>query len=330
MKDNLKSRGIVEGSILAAIILILMLVSNIPGIGYASYILVPITTAILYVRYGWKIATLAGGVATILTGLFLGIITAISAGCIVWLVGIPLGIGIKKKYSSVHTTVYITIGNIIAIYVGLLATFYMTVNTGVNGIIGYFTTQFQEELKMAISLSSNDRVKNQFEYMLSLATERNIQILLLISIIITGFIIAIIMYRVSTRILGRIGIEVKKLREFPEWFVSPFLVAALVVLAVIGMELKINNIPLGREIFVGSWAVLFMLFVLQECSLISYFLIRRLKVKKSLAYIIIAILLFTGTFIYFVVIGFVDVILDYRSVDPDSLGSYIRKKFNKG
>lgn len=326
--ENLRSKPLIEGAILTAIVFILMMISNIPGLFILGNILVPIPVAILYIKHKWKISILSVMVGFILVSLLMGPISGINAALFSGLVGIPLGYGIRAKKTGTATLFYMVVGSIISFIASTALTIYVSMGTTINGFLNSLLVQYKQMTDIMIKNAPNEQVVESMKHMVSLITVKNMKLALPIGLVFVGFISAIIIYNVARNIMVRLRFKVQPLKKFSEWYISPKLVAILVVIAVIGVELKTNGVPFGREVFVGIWGVLFLLFILQGLGLAAYFLLNKMKANKAVVVVIFILLITSGMALYLVPIGLVDVILDYRNLDENSLGSIIRRKFD--
>ena len=325
---NLKSKSIVEGGILTGIIVLLMFISNIPGISLLGCLLVPIPVAILYIKNGLKMSILSIVVGFIFITLILGPIYGLTSIIIAGFIGIGLGIGVRSKKSGVYTLIYILIGTVISIVSTSVIYIYMIMNMTLNQFLLSIISQNKVVTKQMLKVATSQEMKDHINYIESMITIQNMQIALPIVVILISFISAVIIFIVSRNILIRLGFKFNNLISFTKWYIDPKFIAAIVVIALIGMELKKNGIPLGIEVFIGALGSLALLFGLQTMSLVAYFLVEKVKIAKGFVVVIIFFLLISGLIGYIFIIGLVDVFFDYRGLDEDSLGSIIRKKLN--
>lgn len=327
MKDNLRSKPLMEGSILTTIVFILMMISNVPGLYILGSILVPIPVAILYIKYKWKISILSVIVSTIITTLFLGPVMGLSTGLSTFLIGIPLGIGISKKSGNL-TLGYVFVGSFISTLINLLLTVYLVMGVTMDGFLNSLVTQYQQSADIILKASNNPQAKEAMDKMLSYVTVDNLKIILPIGLVVVAFVSAICIFIIAKRILVRLRMPVASVKSFTQWFINPIPIAVIVIIALIGIELKNNAVPYGDDIFMWAVGIGALLCVLQGLSLIMYMLLERLRMNKVAAVIIAIILITSGLIIYVAPIGLIDIILDYRSLEENSLGSMIRKKLD--
>lgn len=326
--ENLKSKPLIEGAIFTGIVLIFMILSNVPGFMIIANILVPIPVAILYMRHKWKVSILSIIVGFIITTFMFGPVLGICAVLFPALIGIPLGIGISKKKSGTVTLFYMVIGSIISYIVSGAITIYITKGTTLNGFFNTLVAQYRAIGEEVIKAAPNQQVAESMKQIMSMFTVEYVKLALPVGIIIIAFIQSVIMYTVARNILIRLKINVKPLESFSRWYINPVVIAIILGIAIVAVELRKNGIVFGNEIFAGAWGILLLLFVIQGLSLVTYFLANRFRTNKLVIIIICIFLITSGMIIYLVPIGFVDIILDYRSLNENSIGGLIRKKFD--
>ncbi|MGL4453439.1 MAG: DUF2232 domain-containing protein [Sarcina sp.] len=326
--ENLRSKPLIEGAIFTGIVSILMIISNIPGLMIIANILVPIPVAILYIRHKWKISILSIIVGIIITTLMFGPILGIYAGLFPAFIGIPLGIGVRGNKSGTVTLFYMVIGSIVSYIISGAITIYVTMGTTLNGFFNNLALQYKSIGEEVIKTAPNQQVADNMKSILSTFSVNNIKLALPIGIIVIAFIGSVIIYTIARNILTRLRFNMKPLESFSRWYVSPIIIAIAFIFVIISVQLKENGIVFGTEIFIGAWGILLLLFVLQGLSLAGYFLIEKLKANKLIVVIIFVFLITSGMFIYLIPIGLVDIILDYRHLNENSIGSIIRKKFD--
>ncbi|MGL4655177.1 MAG: DUF2232 domain-containing protein [Sarcina sp.] len=326
--ENLRSKPLIEGAIFTGIVTILMILSNMPGLMIIANVLVPIPVAILYIKHKWKISILSIIVGFIITSLMFGPILGIYAAVFPALVGIPLGIGIRNDKSGTTTLLYMIIGNVISYIISGAVVIYITMGTTLNGFFETLVKQYQMLGEEVIKSAPNQQVADSMKQMMSMFTAQNIKLALPIGIIVISFITSVIIYIIARNILIRLKFKVRPLESFSRWYISPMIIAIIFVFAIVAVQLKQNGITFGAEIFSGAWGILLLLFVLQGLSLAGYFLTEKLKANKLVVIAIFILLITSGMVIYLIPIGLVDVILDYRHLDENSIGSLIRKKFD--
>jgi uncharacterized protein YybS (DUF2232 family) len=101
MTRSLPVRGLIEGAVLASLVTVLAIAAQaIPLVGLAASFLCPVPLTVLIIRHGFKVATLATVVATILGSAIAGLLV----GAIILLayapVGFALGIGVRARMTA--------------------------------------------------------------------------------------------------------------------------------------------------------------------------------------------------------------------------------------
>ena len=326
--ENLRSKPLIEGAILTAIVVVLMIIANMPGLFIIGNILVPIPVAILYIKHKWKISILSVIVGFIIVSFLLGPISGINAALFSGFVGLPLGYGIRARRTGTVTLLYMVIGSVITFIVSTAITIYITMGTTLTAFLNSTLAQYKEIADTVIKSAPNEQSVEAIKHLMSFWTVNNLKLAMPLGLVVIGFIASIIIYNIARNIMLKLKLKVEPLKSFSQWYISPKAIAIIIAIAVLGIELKKNGVPFGKEIFGGTWGILFILFVLQGLSLLAYFVTKKLKANRIVIVVIFILLITSGMFIYLIPIGLVDVILDYRNLDEHSLGSFIKRKLD--
>lgn len=328
MNNNLKSKPLVEGALLTGIIFILSLLTNLPGLYVLGNILVAIPVAVLYIKYKLKVSVLSVLVSAILVGISLGPVLGVYTIFYAGFIGIPLGYGIRNKKSGNTILFYLIISNIFVVVTTLLMSMYLF---GGKGFMDGLTSMLAEFKSLSAQLSSIGANNPQAVKMQEMLANFNLQKLLILipaGILIYSFISSIVSFIISKRILQKLGYKVNEMSSFSKWYIDAKVIASLIVIALIGLELKKNGVSQGETLFEAAWYIVGLLMVVQGLALASYFLREKLKLSRFTSNMV-CVFLFLSRFVFFLVaFGLVDIILDYRGIDPNSLGSFIRRKVN--
>lgn len=330
MTKNLRSKSIIESSILTALIFIFMSLAQIFGLSILASIITPIPLAIIYVKYGLKTSMLSVLASLILMiimfGPIIGLINVITASVI----GIPFGFGIRNKKTGNVTLFYVFIANLVGTIINLALTLYLVLNMTLVGFIQESINLYKAQVDTLIKATSNPEMIASYKNMMESFTVEKVLIILPTILLFYVLISSVISYTAARSILVKLRYKVNNFNNFTKWYLPPMIIAGFVLIAIIGMGLKMNGVNAGRDVFEAVWNILFMLMAIQGLSLMVYFMKIKLKLNTAVIVFISIILIITvAPITYLFAIGVVDVLLDYRSVDPESLGSFIRRKVNK-
>lgn len=328
MNNNLKSKPLVEGALLTGIIFILSLLTSIPGFYVLGNILVAIPVAVLYIKYKLKVSILSVLVSAILVSISLGPVLGVYIIFYAGFIGIPLGYGIRNKKSGNTILFYLIISNIFVVVTTLLMSMYLFGGKGFMDGLTSMLTEFKSISTQLSSLGVNNPQAVKVQEMFANFNLEKLMILIPAGILVYSFISSIVSFVISKRILQKIGYKVNEISSFSRWYIDAKVIAGLIVVAVIGLELKKNGVPQGGILFGAAWYIVGLLMVVQGLALASYFIREKLKFSRFTSNMVCVFLFLSGFVFFLVAFGLVDVILDYRGIDPNSLGSFIRRKVN--
>ena len=319
MKERLPTKSIVEGAFLSAITAILFLASlYIPLLGTLLSFLCPLPIIILCLRHDIKIALLALFVSfllvTLLAGPFQGLIAIFGFG----ILGIALGVAIRKKLSVWEI---LLIGSITSfaskILLMLLGLWLMGANPLLLGV-----DQIDQSISQSISFYRNmgfdpeqlEVFKNSLLQSLELLRVAFPAMLVVASVFDT-----IINYWVSRKILKRFGYTLAPLTSFQQWRVGhSFFWSYLAGIFLLIINTRFN-IPALQRIGVNIQILFSVIFLVAGLALIAYF-VQYYKVKPFFFWVI-CLFVFMQPLLSLVVtwIGIVDVWFDFRKlITPNS------------
>ena len=313
MARTVSVRGLTEGAVLAALVTVLALAANyIPLVGLAANFLCPIPLAVLMIRHGLRVATLATVVAIALGSAISGPVT----GLLILLgfapVGLAIGFGLRRQWSA-STVVLITGGAVLlALILGGVAA---KIGIGVDprvfarevieinkrslddaaqryGRLGLDTRQMAGSITM---------MRDFFDY-----SYRLIPMLLLVG----SFISAYLNYEVARLVLRRVGVKAPALPPMSMWGLPAIALWALPVLSLLAVLGARRIAPL--EGFGANLAFLIFFVLVSQGVLAGWVLMG--KYRFPAWYRVIVILLFssgpTGLLLFF--LGLADAAFDLR------------------
>lgn len=329
MNNNFnKTKSIVEAGLMAVMVfIIMMIVALVPGVGNIGSFILPVPITILYLRYDKKVAFSCIIVSSILIGIFYSPVMALASMLHYGLMGVILGYAVKSKKSAKITFLYLFLSNLIGTLINLALYIYvfMGINLGklLQPVIDSFKTSADLVEKMGLINEQNKQVIDMM---------KSIDINMILAVIPAAFVLASLLnaflnYIITKSILRRFKWEMEKLPPFTHWYVDNRLGAFLIVCSCLGIILSSKAIDPNQYIFNTAYMILLMLLTIQGISILAFFLKFKINMAKGF---IIAICIFVGfsqlnTFLF--LIGLVDLIMDIRGIDPNSLGNAIRNKF---
>lgn len=329
MNNNFnKTRSIVEAGLMAVMVfIIMMIVALVPGVGNLGSFILPIPITILYLRYDKKIALSCIIVSTILIGVFYNPVMALASMLYYGLMGVILGYAVKHKKSAKVTFLYLFLSNLIGNLVNLILYIYIFMGINLNKLIQPIIDSFKTSADLIEKMGlSNEQNKQVIDMM------KSININMILVMIPAAFVLASLLnsflnYIITKSILKRFKWEMESLPPFTHWYMDNRIGAFLIACSCLGIILSTKAIDQNQYILNTAYTILLMLLTLQGISVLAFFL--RFKVNMGKGFII-AICIFLGFSqlnTYLFLVGLVDLIMDIRGIDPNSLGNAMRDKF---
>lgn len=320
-----ETKATVEAGLLSALILILMLtMAYVPILSFLN-ILLPIPITILYLRHNYKVSLGTVVVSGILVAIFIDPISSLGTSISYGLTGLTLGYCIKKELKASKTICFMALASGVGLICNFLLLAFLATPEGFTG----FMKMFNSNLNMI-----NDAMSRLKEFYLKLgASEKQKQVLnqvfqpitieMVKSILLAGFTMssfgsAVINYFIARAVLKKLRYKLIEVKPFSELYISEKVGFVIAVLAIIAMLLHGSKIAIGKYIIVSVMYIINMIFVIEGLAVVTYFLKNKFRLPKP---VMILIFFFTiSPFQYFyVVIGMVDMIMDFRKVNPNRL-----------
>lgn len=327
MEQKFKSKAIVEAGIMAAVIFVLMVLTTLPAIGVFISFAIPIPIALLYLKYNLKTSLCSVVVSGVLVGLFMGPLYGVQIIVTNSIIGVVLGICVKKNISGVKSLVYLIIANIFGTIAEFSIMFSFFTGMTINQFANELSEVFHEAAKMSESILGN--TTNANTQMIELMKSVNADMILsLMPIAVVSFIVfrAFLNYVVGKAIIKKIGFKLNSLPSFSNWFFKPSLVTIIASINIIILYLTIKKIIPGYGAFYTTCYILYMIFLIQGLAVVVNLLKNKLRMNSVLLAFLCILMITSATSIFVVALGIIDVFFDLRGVDPDSLATYLRKK----
>ncbi|EGT3615476.1 DUF2232 domain-containing protein [Clostridium perfringens] len=328
MEQKFRSKSIVEAGIMAAITFVLMMLTSLPGIGQIIAFAVPIPIALLYLKYNLKTSICSIVISGVLIGFFMGPVYGVQAVITNGIIGLVLGTCVKKKLSGVKSFVYLILANTVGVIVEIGLMFSVFTGITFNQYVNELAKVFNEAAKISEQMVGTTPANAQMiEFMKSVDANFIITILP-VAVVALIVLRAFLSYIVGKAIINNLGFKLNSLPPFSKWFFNPILIAVIVLMNMIIIYLVSKGIINNKGVYLVTLNVLFIILLIQGLAVISNLLKYKLKVNNFLI-VFISILLVTSVPVLFTLLGIIDVLVDIRGVDPNSLGSYMKEKLKK-
>jgi uncharacterized protein YybS (DUF2232 family) len=315
------TKSIVEGALLSAITAILFLASlYIPLLGTLISFLCPLPIIILCLRHNTKVALIALFIAfllvTLLGGPYQGLIAVLGFG----ILGLALGIAIKKKFSLWEV---LLVGSVTSFISKLLLMLIGLWLLGFNPLL-LSLEQMEQGIMQSLSFSQNmgldpeqlETIKDSLLQSLEL-----IKIAFPAMLVLTSVFDTIINYWVAGKILKRFGFVLAPLVPFRQWRVGhSFFWSYLAGLFLLILNSR-YNLPILQKIGLNIQLLFSIIFLITGLALLSY--IFYYYQIKSVFFWIVCVIVFIQPALSLIVtwMGIFDVWFDFRRLFFSKKGS---------
>ncbi len=333
MNQKLTVQALTEGAIMAGLTIILILVGNLPFIGAFALLFSSIPITIVTTRQGVFAGGLTSVLATLLTMLFFGPLTAIAAGLQYILLGWVMGCMLHKRKSAVKTI------HASAITAGVAALVMLFISLGLMGfspetIADYLDSYRQEMLQMyettgmTAMLAQQGMTQTQVDDMLVRVINLVIRIMPAMSVLSAGFM-AIITYFITTYILKRLKIRIPRAHGFQNWILPSSFVWLLIAVWALWLAGDYINISWMNIVTLNMLLVCAALLLLDGLALSMYlFKFKEMSIGMKIFAVFSVMFFFTGFIIAFILVGLADLLFDFRKLRVDNKKEQNKKEQN--
>jgi uncharacterized protein YybS (DUF2232 family) len=321
------ARSTVEAGLMSIVVFVLFLITAyVPGIGSLGSFILPIPIALLYIRHNRVVSILCIVVSTILISMFVDPMSAISSVAVYGLSGLALGFSVSRGFKSTFTMVITSITNIIGYLISWYIIIYVIMNINLTKMI----QQIIDLLKQSAEMSKNMAVNSANNPLYDQIKNLDVNFFLFMipgTVIMLAVITAILNYLVAQKLLKNFNIKLSPIRGFKEWYLDNRVGALIIVFVCIGIVLQSKKIYIGNYIYSSSMYIFNYAFVIVGAAVTFYYLTEKFNVKKALAGVICGFFVISGFQVFLLYVGLIDLLIDIRGLDPNSLGNALRRKF---
>jgi uncharacterized protein YybS (DUF2232 family) len=324
-KTKYNTNGVVEAGFMAVFITVILIVATyVPLLSFLGTLVLPIPIVVLFLRQDLKTTVACIIVSTIVTSMAFDPIMSIKASINYSLIGLTLGYCIKSKKTSYFTIMALTLAcitsNILTIV--FLSIFIEktnllnTIKESMNIIVSSFNSSIEDVKNMYKSMGMSNEQLKAMDDMLAMINVETLLIFIPACIIGYSLLSAYINYFVSREILKKLRYDIVPMAPFSEFYVTNLVGAFLIALICIGIILSGKNVAWGAYLSKSLSAVMGIILQLNGIAATAYFLRRKKLLSiRSTFFIILFSFLLGLTNVYFI-IGFSEMILDFRRLDP--------------
>lgn len=328
MEQKINTKSLVEAALMCGIMIIIVIITSyIPFLNVIGSLVLPIPIAIIYYKNDFIYSIGCIIVSIILTSMLFNPVVAITSGITYALVGIALGYCLKNKKKPYNTLVIVVAACIVSfiaqmwiagIFIGN-ANIFQVVEDMLNQLVDMFSVAIEDTKNLYVSLGVTAAQIQNFDKLASIITIETLEILLPATIFLYSFFQGYISYELSKKILKKLNYKDIENLSFSEVYISNLLGAALIAIMSIGIITSSKGVSLGLLLYNATMVLTMIIMTINGVATVDYFLKRKMNMSKVKRGIIIGIVLIMGLFTFFSVIGFVEMMLDFRKLDPHRL-----------
>lgn len=325
MEQKINTKGLIAAALMAGIITIIVIITSyIPFIYMFRIFILPIPVAIIYYMHGSKYSIGCVGVSILLTSMLLSPVVAITSGITYSIVGITLGYCLRNKRKPYNTLIYLIIACVVSIIVevwvaGIFignSNLFRFVKEQLIILIDNYNTSIESTKNLYTSMGASAAQIQALDQASSSINIDVLQMLLPGSIFIYGFFQSYISYMLTNQVLKRLNCRENENLVFSEFYISNLFGAALIATMCIGIIISSRGITWGLFLYNATMILAICVLTINGLAAVYYFFMRKTKMPKIQSSIIVGIVLIIGLFKFFSVIGFVEMMFDFRKLDP--------------
>lgn len=325
MEQKISTKSLIESALMAGIITIINIATvYIPFLYIIGLIILPIMVAVTYYRNGMKYSVGAIIVSAIIVAMLMNPILAINSGMSYGIVGIALGYCLKNEKKTYNTLIVLIIACILSMIVQVWLTGILVSNISIfqfiknelNTYIDMFNQYINETKELYSSLGISGTQIQILDQISSIFTVEFLAVLLPATIFISGFIQAyttILFTQLIFRKLKYKGIETLR---FSEFYISNLVGAALIAIISICGIIGSRGVTWAMFLYNAIMLITIIILSINGAAVTDYFLRKKVGMPRVARIFLLAILFMIGSPIIFSIIGFVEMMLDFRKLDP--------------
>lgn len=313
----------VENFLVLILCFISIIVSGIsPKVSMIGVVVFPIPVALIYLKINKLKFIQIIGTITLVSFIVNGLWGTISAIACTIIVGAFLGemLGTKKDGISIVKKMTVLIVGVILV-AGM--SYLISNKTTVNRIALQMESSYADRIDEIIKVYQDNGMSDTYtkplsEYKSNFTSEKIIAVIPFIIAVVSLFS-ALIIYFLIRIVLSESIIPRHKKISFQYFYLSNLYGAALIGLFSIGIILTTQNVGVGVIISDGAMNILRYSLIINGFAMIVYLLKKKFNMSKFKIIIILLIanIIFTSGII--VMIGFIELLMDFRKLDPYSL-----------
>lgn len=315
------TRSIIEAGLTIALVVTIMLMCvYIPAFLIFTNFILPIPIAVLYVRQNLKTALISVCVSAVLMAILYNPVSAVVMSVTMGLTGIVFGYCSKNKKDFTTTIVLLSVAVFISTAVSVLM--YIGIMTN-KSIYGFINDMILNQLKQSIDINKSiyselglpsdelNYIKNAVSQITPQYIMRIIPGTMFIFSVFNGYL----NYLIGNSILRKLHYDIVPAKPFANIHVGPKFGTFIGIFLIVGLILAKFNLE-GAQYLIDSTSIVFhFMFMIDGISLALFYLKRKSNMSSKLIVFILILTAFIGLYSVYMILGFIDVIADFRKLD---------------
>ena len=328
MEQKINTKGLVESALSAAIIsLIIILSGYFPFFFIISMIIIPIIISIVYYKNDSKYALTCICISILITFMTLDLVNSVLMGIYYGITGMTLGYCLRKGFSSYKTLIL----SVASVCIGLMISFtiFSIFIVGKNPLESVMNqaTQISDLMNLSMdkmfelykSMGVNEAQISVMEEFKSIITPEYVLMMFPSTIIFSSFIQGYISLAILRKLIKRILNYSLEPLKFEEFYVSNLVGAFLIALICIALILFGRGVSWAVIVYNSILMITILILNLNGVAAVKYFLVKKMMLSNVASILVILLTFITGLFVIFGIIGFAEMLLDFRKLDPHRL-----------
>ena len=322
LKQTISTKAMVEAGLISTLMVaVFLLTANLPMFSGLSLFILPIPVAVLCLRHNYSVAAGAVFVSAVLTEMLYNPVSAITSSAIYGGAGLTLGYCIKTG-KEVWTTIAMLAASVsAAIIIDMAVVIAVAYNAGFTGFVNQNLQIIKESMQQYYEYykqsGASESQLQQLQQSLEILTPDYIIQLLPVSLAGVAFGFALICYSATRSIMRRLRYEIKPIPPVSELYINNRAGTFILMFAVIVAIMNKYGIAGGQNIAGASMLLIQMVLTVEGVTLAAYYLRRKIKMSRLLAFLVILLTVSSAGFIMvYIMMGLLDMIFDFRKLDP--------------
>lgn len=328
MEQKISTRGLTEAAIMAALISILVILSSYFSFLYGvAMIILPIIVSIVHYRHDLKYSLGCVIVSIVITSIMFNPITAITMGFSYGIIGITLGYCVKKQYSPYKMLILTILASAVATIIdfsltGMLISgqnIFVFIKSQAIELSTMFNESINQVTKMYEAMGVTSEQIEMMTTMKGVITPEFILMLFPAIIILTAFLQGYVCIILLSMVLRKLRYGKLEIIKFSEFYITNIIGAILIGTMCVALILYGQGITWGITVYKSLYMITIVILSINGVAAIIYFLTYKLMLKKGVRVLVIMGMFIMGLSMVFAIIGFVEMLLDFRKLDPHRL-----------